>query len=78
MLHLDSIFSRPPNYLLYFVHNPLKHSIDVSAIDTMLVFQVLVLVAFIEREKKCPTVIPRVFKLSYQRPCNSSRVICHV
>ena len=64
MSRLDSTFSSRPNYLLYFVYNPLKHSIDTSAIDTTLVFKVLVLLAFIERKKKCPTVIPRVFKLS--------------
>ena len=71
---LDSTFSRPPNYLLYFVHNPLKHSIDASAIGTTLVFQVLVLLAFIEREKKMSDGDPSCI----QRPCYSSRVICHV
>ena len=48
---LDITFSRPPIYQLYFVHNLLKHIIDASAIDTTLVFQVLVLLVFIEREK---------------------------
>ena len=36
---LDRTFSSLPNYLLYFVYKPLKHGIDVSAIDTTLAFK---------------------------------------
>ena len=62
-------YSHPPNSLLYFVCIPLKFNIDASAINTTLVFQVLVLLAFIECEKKMSDVIQRP---CIQKPCYSS------